>query len=366
MLYLLNAYWIPLLLAALLGVIVGWMSCNNQTIAHNARPSWFSGWVPWGIAAAALAALAAVQMLLPGKQGLLLDTALMLFGAYMLGCCIGCILRPKPAAHLATAGALSANKSGTAKSGSTGKVTAAAAVGTAATAASLAAAKSASGSTTAKSSATPSTSSAASKTTGSSTGSGAVTTGATKATAPVAEPAKTSTVANLASTGAPKTEISGTAGTTTSSNAGANGSKVATALGTAAAGVVATAATVAATATTTATAAGSAAADSNLKVFTGAPKFGTRPALYNAPRGGKGDELSLIWGVAEKLEHKMNAAGIWHFDQIANWTPDHVEWFEHEFEGFKGRLDRDKWIEQCKKLAAGWRPDGHVGQRPKG
>jgi NADH-quinone oxidoreductase subunit E len=70
--------------------------------------------------------------------------------------------------------------------------------------------------------------------------------------------------------------------------------------------------------------------------------------------------------VAEKLEHKMNAAGIWHFDQIAGWTQANVEWFEYEFEGFKGRLDRDKWIEQCKKLAAGWRPDGHVGQRPKG
>jgi NADH-quinone oxidoreductase subunit E len=161
----------------------------------------------------------------------------------------------------------------------------------------------------------------------------------------------------------------------------ANGStvKIVTTLGAAATGAVATAA---AAAVTTSAAkvvepsvagavkadagTGGAGRDANLKMFTAAPKFGVRPELYNAPRGGKGDELSLIWGVAEKLEHKMNAAGIWHFDQIAHWTEANVEWFEHEFEGFKGRLSRDKWIEQCKKLAAGWRPEGHVGQRPKG
>ncbi len=299
--YLLNAYWIPLLLAGLLGVIVGWMSCNRPS-ANDAKLGWFSGWVPWGIAAAALAGLAAVQTLLPGKQGLLLDTALMLFGTYMLGCCIGCILRPKPAAHLAHATA------GAAKSGTSGKVATAAAVGTAATAAGIASAKSAS---------------AQNKST----------------TTPVAD----------------KTADTKSA-TTSSAGAGTNGTVV-TALGAAATGVAATAA---------AASKGTSTGDANIKTFTSAAKFGQRPELYNAPRGGgKGDELSLIWGVAEKLEHKMNATGIWHFDQIANWSAANVEWFEHEFEGFKGRLDRDKWIEQCKKLAGGWRPDGHTGQRPK-
>jgi predicted flap endonuclease-1-like 5' DNA nuclease len=351
--YLLNAYWIPLLLAGLLGVIVGWMSCNNQTIAHNARPSWFSGWVPWGIAAAALAAFAALQMLMPGKQGLLLDTALMLFGSYMLGCCIGCMLRPKPAARLATAGAV---KSGTSGSSTSGKVATAAAVGTAASAAGLAAAKAA----TAKSTGTTS-----STTSGSTSLAAAKVTTTAKPVTTTTETTKISAVTNLTSTGSSAT--SGTNGTA---------STVATALGAAATGVAATAAAAgtkgaaavatAATTASTSTSGGKTASDGDIKVFTGAAKFGERPVLYNAPRGGKGDELSLIWGVAEKLEHKMNAAGIWHFDQIANWTVANVEWFEHEFEGFKGRLDRDKWIEQCKKLAAGWRPDGHVGQRPKG
>ncbi|MGW8205868.1 MAG: NADH-quinone oxidoreductase subunit NuoE [Hyphomicrobiaceae bacterium] len=92
---------------------------------------------------------------------------------------------------------------------------------------------------------------------------------------------------------------------------------------------------------------------------------GKKPMLLSAPRDGKGDDLRLIWGVAEKLQEKLNQMGIWHFDQIAKWTPDEVEWFEASMQGFKGRVERDKWIEQCQKLAEGWRPDNAAGERPK-
>jgi NADH-quinone oxidoreductase subunit E len=103
-----------------------------------------------------------------------------------------------------------------------------------------------------------------------------------------------------------------------------------------------------------------------------APQFGggapgdAKPALLAAPRDGKGDDLGLIWGVADKLADKLNAMGIWHFDQIAKWTPANVAWFEAQMDGFKGRIDRDKWIEQCQKLASGWRPGSDTGERPKG
>lgn len=91
----------------------------------------------------------------------------------------------------------------------------------------------------------------------------------------------------------------------------------------------------------------------------------TKPDLLSVPRGGIGDDLKLIWGVAEKLEQKMNAMGIWHFDQIAKWTPAQSAWFEDQMPGFKGRIERDKWIEQCAKLATGWRPLGNIGERPR-
>ena len=90
------------------------------------------------------------------------------------------------------------------------------------------------------------------------------------------------------------------------------------------------------------------------------------PELLSAARDGKPDDLGLIWGVGEKLAERLNAMGIWHFDQIAVWTPADVTWFENAMPGFKGRVARDKWIEQCQKLSGGWRPEGRVGERPKG
>ncbi len=89
------------------------------------------------------------------------------------------------------------------------------------------------------------------------------------------------------------------------------------------------------------------------------------PDLLAAPRNGAPDDLKLIWGVAEKLEERMNSLGIWHYDQIAAWTPEEVAWFESEMSGFKGRIVRDQWQEQCRKLAQGWRPDSAAGERPK-
>jgi NADH-quinone oxidoreductase subunit E len=89
------------------------------------------------------------------------------------------------------------------------------------------------------------------------------------------------------------------------------------------------------------------------------------PDLLREPRGGKGDDLSLIWGVAEKMVESLNATGVWHFDQIAKWTSEDVAWFESKLDGFKGRVARDKWIEQAQKLASGWRPDNKAGERPK-
>ena len=99
-----------------------------------------------------------------------------------------------------------------------------------------------------------------------------------------------------------------------------------------------------------------------------APQFGAgdgKPELLSAPRGGRSDDLGLIWGVADMLAEALNAMGIWHFDQIAKWTPANVVWFEAQMDGFKGRVARDKWIEQCHKLAGGWRPGSDVGERPK-
>jgi NADH-quinone oxidoreductase subunit E len=88
-----------------------------------------------------------------------------------------------------------------------------------------------------------------------------------------------------------------------------------------------------------------------------------RPELLKKPHG-KADDLKLIWGVGPALEKLLNKIGIWHFDQVANWTAKELSWVDEKLEGFKGRAKRDEWIKQSKKLAKGWRPDNAVGQKP--
>ena len=90
-----------------------------------------------------------------------------------------------------------------------------------------------------------------------------------------------------------------------------------------------------------------------------------RPELLKKPYG-TADDLKLIWGVGPALEKLLNKMGIWHFNQIANWSAKEISWVDEKLEGFKGRAKRDEWVRQSKKLAKGWRPDRAVGEKPKG
>ncbi len=77
-----------------------------------------------------------------------------------------------------------------------------------------------------------------------------------------------------------------------------------------------------------------------------------QPETLTAARDGKADDLKLLKGVGPKLEEKLNALGFFHFDQIASWTPEQVAWVDAQLK-FKGRIERDGWIEQAAELAAG-------------
>ncbi|MEM6385718.1 MAG: hypothetical protein AAF718_05725 [Pseudomonadota bacterium] len=80
---------------------------------------------------------------------------------------------------------------------------------------------------------------------------------------------------------------------------------------------------------------------------------GTRPAGLDAPRDGQGDNLKEIKGIGPKLEKLCNRLGFWHFDQIAAWSSNEVAWVDANLEGFKGRVTRDRWVEQAGILASG-------------
>lgn len=78
---------------------------------------------------------------------------------------------------------------------------------------------------------------------------------------------------------------------------------------------------------------------------------GSKPEGLTAPRDGIPDALQAISGIGPKMEELVHGLGYYHFDQIAAWTPSEVAWVDNNLEGFKGRVSRDKWIDQAKRLA---------------
>ena len=63
------------------------------------------------------------------------------------------------------------------------------------------------------------------------------------------------------------------------------------------------------------------------------------------------DDLKQLSGVGPALEKKLHAAGITSFAQIAAWTEEDIAKFDEEL-SFKGRIEREGWVEQAKALAA--------------
>ena len=77
----------------------------------------------------------------------------------------------------------------------------------------------------------------------------------------------------------------------------------------------------------------------------------SRPAnLLDAPKG-EADDLTRISGVGPKLLEKLNANGVYHFWQIAEWGPSEIAFMDDQL-SFKGRIERDDWIKQATEFAA--------------
>ncbi|WP_264213083.1 NADH-quinone oxidoreductase subunit E [Leisingera thetidis] len=77
-----------------------------------------------------------------------------------------------------------------------------------------------------------------------------------------------------------------------------------------------------------------------------------RPEILKEARGGLPDDLKLLKGVGPKLEAKLNELGFFHFEQIADWTEAEAAWVDARLQ-FRGRIERDGWIEQAKRLQVG-------------
>lgn len=78
-----------------------------------------------------------------------------------------------------------------------------------------------------------------------------------------------------------------------------------------------------------------------------------KPATVRKGSGsnaGRTDDLKMISGIGPKLEQVLNGKGIFRFADIARWAASDVERIEAEL-GLDGRIARDGWVEQAKKLA---------------
>ncbi|MFN3146994.1 MAG: 50S ribosomal protein L21 [Paracoccaceae bacterium] len=80
-----------------------------------------------------------------------------------------------------------------------------------------------------------------------------------------------------------------------------------------------------------------------------APKAAKAAPAAAAPT--EGDDLKRLSGVGPALEKKLHEAGVTTFAQVAAWTADDVAAMDEKL-SFKGRIEREGWIEQAKTLAA--------------
>ena len=81
-----------------------------------------------------------------------------------------------------------------------------------------------------------------------------------------------------------------------------------------------------------------------------AAKAGLKPKALKSARGGKADDLKKIEGIGPVLETLCHELGIFHFDQIAQWSEAEITWMDGNLKGFKGRVTRDKWVAQARLI----------------
>lgn len=74
-----------------------------------------------------------------------------------------------------------------------------------------------------------------------------------------------------------------------------------------------------------------------------------KPPVLSGARNGAPDDFTLIEGVSTMQQTTLYSLGIFHFDQVAAWTPEHVAWVD-QYLRLQGRIDEEEWVEQADAL----------------
>lgn len=80
------------------------------------------------------------------------------------------------------------------------------------------------------------------------------------------------------------------------------------------------------------------------------PRKRSIKALGMKRPSGKLDDLQLINGVGPTLEKKLHRLGIYHYEQLAHVTAEEIKLIDSKLKTYKGRLKRDKWPMQARRL----------------
>ena len=80
-----------------------------------------------------------------------------------------------------------------------------------------------------------------------------------------------------------------------------------------------------------------------------AQRFG---ALSKGLRSAALEDLKRIRGIGVLIEKKLNQMGVVAYEQIANWTAEDIDRVSQSLD-FKGRIERENWVEQARILASG-------------
>ena len=72
------------------------------------------------------------------------------------------------------------------------------------------------------------------------------------------------------------------------------------------------------------------------------------------PAGARGsnEDLKRVRGIGVLIEKKLNSLGVHSYEQIANWTSADIDRVSQILD-FKGRIERENWVEQARILASG-------------
>ena len=68
---------------------------------------------------------------------------------------------------------------------------------------------------------------------------------------------------------------------------------------------------------------------------------------------GEPDDLGQIKGIGPKMQALLKELGVFHYSQIAEWTPVQLAAVDAKLGQFQGRPERDQWQSQARLLASG-------------